>query len=550
VGRRLALLVATYAYEDEELRQLTAPGPDADALAEVLRDPDIAGFEVEVLVNEPHHRVGAALGTFFGGLHHDDLALVYFTGHGLKDKRGGLHLATTDTRRANLMFTSLAADQVAAAMTASMSRQQVLVLDCCYSGAFPAERLAKGDADVHALTHFQGRGRTVLTATDSARYAFEGDRLHGSAPRSVFTGHLVQGLRDGSADLDGDGDITLDELYTYVHDKVVAEMPEQRPQKQDNVEGRIVIARNVNWDLPADLLHKLGSPFVEDRIGGARHLAHLYRGGNGRVRARAAERLRVLADDDSRRVRAEALGALGDAEPTPAAHPFLADIGHLLDQATAERDAGALEEAEDHYWSALDLAIQHHARQKEGWAWDGLGSCRSRQGDHGTAMRFFVRADRLADETGDTLLKAWSLHNFGTCRRKHDDVPAARDFFAQAIAVAEAHEHHAAGGWTHHAMAELARADSDYGREREHYAAAARAGLASRDDVLGGWSLFHVARCAEESGDLPGAREHFEQTKDIGARSNPEMLRLAEESLARLATQLDSAPSHRGAADS
>ena len=35
-GRRLALLVATSAYSDPDLRQLRAPGHDATELAEVL----------------------------------------------------------------------------------------------------------------------------------------------------------------------------------------------------------------------------------------------------------------------------------------------------------------------------------------------------------------------------------------------------------------------------------------------------------------------------------------------------------------------------------
>ena len=72
----------------------------------------------------------------------------------------------------------------------------------------------------------------------------------GSAARSVFTRHLVAGLRDGSADLDGDGDVTVDELYSYVHERVVAEMPRQRPKHQSDVEGRIVLARNPRWTLP------------------------------------------------------------------------------------------------------------------------------------------------------------------------------------------------------------------------------------------------------------------------------------------------------------
>ncbi|WP_262061322.1 caspase, EACC1-associated type [Streptomyces sp. STR69] len=323
MGQRLALLVATYAYEDKGLRGLTAPGHDAEAFAEVLRDPDIAGFDVTILVNEPHHRIGEALGELFHHhRHHDDLTLLYFTGHGLKDDEGRLHLAAANTRHDNLLFTSLPAEQIDRAMSRCMSRRQVLILDCCYSGAFPAGRLAtKSDADVHTLERFQGRGRTVLTASDATQYSFEGDQVSGSAQQSVFTRHLVQGLRDGSADLDGDGNITLDELYAYVHDKVVDEMPRQRPKKQDDVEGRIVIARNVNWALPAHLRHALRSPIATDRLGAVESLAHLYRIGNETVRGLAEEELRRLTDDDSRSVSRAAASHLRDGpaveDPAP-----------------------------------------------------------------------------------------------------------------------------------------------------------------------------------------------------------------------------------------
>src|SRR5262249_29099444 len=151
-----------------------------------------------------------------------------------------------NTRRDSL----LSAEQIDHAMSGCPSRQQVLILDCCYSGAFPAGQLAKASADVHTLDRFRGRGRTVLTPPTRSSTPSRGDQPHGDAAQSVFTRHLVAGLRDGSADLDGDGDITLDELYSYVHDRVVEEMPQQRPKKQDNVEGRTIIARNINWRLP------------------------------------------------------------------------------------------------------------------------------------------------------------------------------------------------------------------------------------------------------------------------------------------------------------
>ena len=58
MGRRLAQVIATYDYQDTGLRRLTAPAHDAEALAAVLRDPTVAGFEVTTLINGPLHRVG------------------------------------------------------------------------------------------------------------------------------------------------------------------------------------------------------------------------------------------------------------------------------------------------------------------------------------------------------------------------------------------------------------------------------------------------------------------------------------------------------------
>jgi len=324
MGRRLALLIATYEYQDDGLRQLTAPAHDAEAFAAVLRDADIAGFEVTTLINQPHHLVGEAIGDFYRDRRRDDLTLLYFTGHGLKDDRGRLYLAMANTRRDSLLFTALSAEHIDQAMEGCVSRQKILILDCCYSGAFPAGRISKGDPAVHALERFQGRGRTVLTASDATQYSFEGDRAHGHAPQSVFTRHLVAGLRDGSADLDGDGDITLDELYGYAHDRVVDEMPQQRPKKLDSVEGRIVIARNVNWTLPAHLRNALTSPIAADRLAALDGLAHLHRIGNDVVRECALTQIRRLTDDDSKRVSTSAatrLQSLLPPAPAPAPGP-------------------------------------------------------------------------------------------------------------------------------------------------------------------------------------------------------------------------------------
>ena len=61
--RRVALLVATYEYEDSMLEQLKGPAQDVEVLANVLSDPNIAGFDVDVLINQPHYVVGETMAT-------------------------------------------------------------------------------------------------------------------------------------------------------------------------------------------------------------------------------------------------------------------------------------------------------------------------------------------------------------------------------------------------------------------------------------------------------------------------------------------------------
>ncbi|MFL6097118.1 MAG: caspase domain-containing protein, partial [Blastococcus sp.] len=301
-ARRRALVVATYEYADGGLRRLAAPEHDADSFADVLKDEAIAGFDVTMLVNQPHYVVGEAIADFYGAAGREDLTLLYFTGHGVKDDEGRLYLAMANTRREALMFTAISGAQLNDAMDASRSRRKVLILDCCYSGAFPAGRTAKADEGVQTLERFQGKGRAVLTASDATQYAFEGDDLRGSGTSSVFTRYLVDAISSGAADLDEDGDIALDELYSYVYDRVVAEVPQQRPKKQEDVDGRILIARNVHWKLPAHLQHAIESPIAAQRLSAVQELGYLRRAGNEVVRTAVDGCLATLASDDSRSV--------------------------------------------------------------------------------------------------------------------------------------------------------------------------------------------------------------------------------------------------------
>jgi len=264
-GQRLALVVASSHFTDRTLQQLVAPGKDAADLARVLADAMIGGFEVEKLINRPSHEVRREIAVFFANRKRIDLLLLYFSGHGVKDDDGRLYLATTDTQRGLFRSTAVPATFVNETMTASRSRRQVLVLDCCHSGAFARGMVAKGGESVDIRDRFEGRGRVVLTASNATQYAFQGDEVIGEGSRSVFTQYVVRGLETGEADLNGDGWVSLDELYDYVYDRVTDEMSQQTPGKWAfDLQGDILIARSpVGKREPAVAEARLAAQYAE-----------------------------------------------------------------------------------------------------------------------------------------------------------------------------------------------------------------------------------------------------------------------------------------------
>jgi hypothetical protein len=327
-GARSALIVATYQYVDPRLRMLKAPQRDAEALAEVLGDPAIGGFDVRTVVNQPSHVISVELAEFFARRHADDVLLVHFSCHGVKDDSGELFLAAADTRMDLLEATAVASGFVNKSMTRSRSGCVVLLLDCCYAGAF-ARGMTRAGSDVDVTDRFGGRGRAVITASTALQLAFEGDDLTAGSQEapgpSVFTRALVDGLRTGEADRDADGVVSLDELYAFVHDEVTRVNPDQTPQKWlFDVAGDLYVARRSTpvtrpSELPAPLVESMESLLAWERQSTIEPLTTLLRGSHPGRSLAARLALEGLAEtDDSLKVRQAAGAALGTASAEPA----------------------------------------------------------------------------------------------------------------------------------------------------------------------------------------------------------------------------------------
>jgi hypothetical protein len=325
-------VVAIDAYEDSGFAQLRAPSRDAEALAGVLADQHIGGFDVTVLCNETERVISEAVEAFFTDGSRDDLLLMHLGCHGVKDAAGELYFAARDTKLARLRATGLSSSFVRNVMADSRARRSVLLLDCCYSGAFEPGLTHRAGGAVDLEDRFSnvgsGRGRAVITASSAMEYAFEGTVLtdeHSEGP-SVFTSAIVEGLRTGEADQDQDGVVHLDELYEYTCEKVRRATSRQTPHMWlYGLEGRLSIARRASpvttpAPLPHELRAALDNPLAGVRQSVVAELSRLARGAHHGLRLAARAALAELTDDDSKAVETAARQALAELPPeVPAA---------------------------------------------------------------------------------------------------------------------------------------------------------------------------------------------------------------------------------------
>lgn len=244
---KIALLIGVSEYSG--LTNLPGTQADIQAMQRVLESPEIGGFDaVELLSNPNRTQMERAIeGLFSENRSRDDLILLYFSGHGVRDESGLLYFANciTEKNAQGRILTSTAVSSVALQhyMSQSRSKRQVLILDCCFSGAFANDMRAKSDEAIDVKAQLGAEGRAVLTSSTATQVSYEKEGA------SIYTHYLVEGLETGAADRNEDGQVTVDELHEYAREKVQEAAPTMQPEIYAAREGyKILLARAPQGD--------------------------------------------------------------------------------------------------------------------------------------------------------------------------------------------------------------------------------------------------------------------------------------------------------------
>ena len=183
---------------------------------------------------------------FYADAHIDDVAVLFYAGHGVLDKDLNYFLATHDMNFANPSTTGLSFDEFEDMMDGIKPLAKYCFIDACHSGKIQKEEFETDNTRIVAegsivfrgngaimklsenakninnainslFTDFtKGNGATVLSSSNGMEVAIEDQNIG----NGLFTWAIKQGISGRKADTDKDGIINIQELANYINQKV------------------------------------------------------------------------------------------------------------------------------------------------------------------------------------------------------------------------------------------------------------------------------------------------------------------------------------------
>lgn len=238
-----ALLVGVGTYRDQPNLNVPVCALDAEAVAEVLRDPNLCGYpanQVGLLRNATARRDDILIGleTLADRAAGSDTLFLFFCGHGAYGDDGDYYLTTHDTRVRDgrvVSGTGVREAELLERLRRVRAKRVLLVINACHSGGISptlgADDAALTDTPLPSKTAAAllatGEGRIIITACREGQLSWIG-----KGKLSLFAQALVDGLQ-GRGTSSSRGFLNAFDLYTHLYFRVKDSVEREYRQDQE-----------------------------------------------------------------------------------------------------------------------------------------------------------------------------------------------------------------------------------------------------------------------------------------------------------------------------
>lgn len=238
-GKKYALLIANGAYaEGAGIPDLRCPADDARALARALLDfPDEFSAEtVEIMIDRRNWEIESKIEDMLR-LARNNFLLIYYSGHGkLGPINNNFYLTTSNSTAEKISTTALKFSRIVDLINENFAQRVGVILDCCFAGKGAVG--FKGDIGdlVKASVQSSAMGIYFIGASSATQVAREEE----GSTLSTLTAALVEGIQTGLADRQMKRQVSFDDLYHYLYQRV-GEISHQTPTHSFTGKGAHII---------------------------------------------------------------------------------------------------------------------------------------------------------------------------------------------------------------------------------------------------------------------------------------------------------------------
>lgn len=253
-GKTYALLIGVSEFQNAQIRPLKYAHEDALLFEQFLRSPRGGGLaETDITLLTNQQATTAAIRTAFDTIltraTPQDTVIVLLATHGAvvdnpRSRSRGAHIVTYDSDPEDLAATALPMSAVQRFIREDLGKtaRVLAFVDACRSGTIgtiPDKSKIKINAALDSLTQSETE-LFLFTASRPGEVSYEGRQYGGG--HGAFSFFLLEAL-NGGGDFDSDGKVTLNEMVSYVQQKVAeATVDKQHPREGGTLDATVRVA--------------------------------------------------------------------------------------------------------------------------------------------------------------------------------------------------------------------------------------------------------------------------------------------------------------------